>query len=188
METSGEIGLEYDVERTDKGLRISYRVTNEAGASIFLTTPLPSENDIDTPDPGRVYTYLDEQGLLHMTKRLWEIPDDVDVYAPEVPRWTEVPAGCQFEEVLTLSTPVRMHHPYTDEVSGQTKTLKEVQGFVFSVGYSLSEDAAGLSRQTAEVEEGIVVDYVTCGIDQHLLEGEMVGVAVAIEMSGEVAR
>lgn len=186
MESTNEITLEYDVERIEKGLKIAYRVTNEAEESIFLATPLAAQNDSDVPDPERVYTYLDEQGHLHITKRFWEVPEDVDVYAPEVPRWTEVPAGCLFEETLTIATPVRLFQPYQEEVQRQTNTPAEVQGIVFSLGYMLAQHVEGLAGQTTTPDTGLLVDYATCAVGQGLLEGEMVRVYVFVETADEV--
>lgn len=178
---SGGIALEYEVERQDKGLRLAYRVTNESEESIFLTTPLVSSDYIDVSDPERAYTFMDEEGVLHVTKRLWEVPDELDVYAPEVPRLTEVPSGCQFEEAVLLSVPVRMNVPYVDDASAGNGAPVETKGITLSIGYLLGEQVASLVANAKE-DEAVVVDYATAAEGQHLLEGEVLGVKVVVEM------
>lgn len=144
MEMPGhsDVTLEYELSLSSAELVIGYKVTNGTSASIWLTTPLGRVSDEGTvdPDPQRVYAYLDPEGVLHVTKRVWPIPEDVDVYRPEPVFSTEVSPGTTFAESLRLSVPVRRRVGYAWLDVGSNKGPKgpghaESTKFSFSIDY-----------------------------------------------------
>ena len=111
---SKDVQLEYELSLFDAEFVIAYTVTNGTSASIWLTTPLTRTSDDGrvVADPEKAYAYMDPDGVLHVAKRMWPVPDDVDVYAPERPMLTELRAGDEFTETLRLPVPVPVGVPY----------------------------------------------------------------------------
>lgn len=193
------IGLKYAVEQiAGEGLRISYRVTNYSDQTIFLTTPLVQiDSEAITPASAKSYAYLDPEGILHITKRLWPIPDEVDIYQPEVPRLTEVRPGAAFEEQFSCAVPVEVQYPYRfagEEEPEAPETLTgEAYGVAFSIGHLIEgEGEGGFSRPIkvkAETEAGdeggseggLVVGYALAAACQKLLQGAVVAMRVGVK-------
>jgi hypothetical protein len=173
--------LEYEVEQHEREIVIDYRVLNETAKTVCLLTPLSGTNG-EGMAPDRAYTFLDEQRVLHVTKRLWPVPDHMDVYMPEVPRMTELPAGCEYTETLSIGIPVQLSHPYMD-VDKRTDGPRQSTGIALSVGYLTADDAKDLSAKNesrADDEESVAVDYETAAYGQRLLEGEVLGLQIGI--------
>lgn len=199
--TTNAIGLKYAVEQIPgDGLRISYRVTNGSDRRIFLTTPLVEIGDeAVTPSPGSVYAYLDPDGILHLTRRVWPLPDDADIYLPEVPRLTEVHAGASFEDRFDCTLPVEVRYPYRFAGEEEPATAPEMltgeaYGVAFSIGY-LMEGAGGsggggeeegfsppaVTREKRDEEGGLVVSYASATAHQKLLQGAVVAMRVGVK-------
>lgn len=173
--------LEYEVEQGERAIEIDYRVLNETAKTIYLLTPLSGANG-EGVAPERAYAFLDEQGVLHVTKRLWPVPEEVDVYMPEVPRMTELPAGCEYTETLSIGIPVRLSHPYMDGDKPGNGTRQSV-GIALSIGYLTADDAKDLpaaDESRGDDEESVAVDYETAANGQRLLEGEVLGLQIGI--------
>lgn len=115
-------------------LLLTYTVTNRGDGGIFLFSHLPRYLGGDfVPDEQRIYTFWDESGLLHLTKRLWPVPDDVDVYMPEVPFLAFVPAGRSFRQEVRMAMAVDL--PYETEESPDHGRPDVTRAATFSVGY-----------------------------------------------------
>lgn len=188
------IGLKYAVEQlAGDVLRVSYRVINGSDRSLFLTTPLVSiEESAVTPSAEGVYAYLDPEGILHLTRRVWPVPDDVDIYLPEVPRLTEVRTGASFEEQLTCALPVELRYPYRFAGQEEPATPPEVltgeaYGLAFSMGYLMEarDGEDGFCRSMATVGDGeerrhLVVSYAVATAHQQLVQGAVVAMRVGV--------
>lgn len=140
--TPHDVTLDYELSLSSTELVIEYKVTNGGEEPIWLTTPLASVADDGkaVADPQRVYAYLDPDGVLHVTKRMWPIPEDVDVYAPEPGFSTEVLPGRTFAETLRLPVPVEKRVGYAWLDTGG-KRVQEPDGvasamFSFSIEYT----------------------------------------------------
>jgi hypothetical protein len=135
------VTLQVAVERCDaEVLELRYRVTNGSDQAIYLTTPLTEVGDDGklVAAPEKVYTYVDDEGVLHITKRVWPVPEGVDVYVEEVPRLTRVEAGGWFEERVVLKVPVVVRYPYRVRDDKMTQPiLANVGDAVISIGYQI---------------------------------------------------
>ena len=175
--------LEYEVEQREREVVIDYRVLNETAKTIYLFTPLSIANG-DEAAPGRVYTFLDERDVLHVTKRLWFVPDDMDIYSPEVPRMTALPAGCEYTETLSLGLPIPISYPYMESDKSERRK-RQSSGLALSIGYVKAEDVKDLPalEESRGDDESMAVDYETAANGQRLLEGEVLEFNVAVENS-----
>jgi len=173
--------LEYELSLFDTEFVIAYTVTNRRDASIWLTTPLTRVGDEGqvVADAQKVYAYVDPDGVLHVTKRVWPVPDDLDVYEPERPLLTEVRAGSAFAETLRLAVPVQVGVGYAWASPTWQKRSKGSVGieairFAFSIDVFTvplwgpdartpvqAEDAAPVRLQGDEVD--LVVSVVDDG-------------------------
>jgi hypothetical protein len=175
-------------KRDDAELLLVYRVTNGSDRPIFVLSPLTRMTEEGPgPAPGRVYAFLDLEGVLQVTKRLWPVPEGVSVYLPEVPCATEVPPGKHFEERLTLKLPVWVDYPYRfigeeEPEEPPEEITAEPTGLAFSIGYIAEGDspipmepAAGGTRGVFEVGYGDVAQ------SQVLLQGETLGLQVLVK-------
>jgi hypothetical protein len=183
----GHVEIETSVTpREDGTLEVFYQVTNEIECPILLTTPLSLLNkNVVRAVEERVYTYVDPEGVLHVTKRLWMVPDALDIFWPEVPFATEVGSGKQFAERLWLRLPIQIEYPYrateTADTTKSDRPVTQAQGFAFSIGY-LIEMNGPLHNGSAGPESGasLLVTYSTAARNQRILQGEILMIGVPV--------
>lgn len=171
-------------------LEIHYRIENKGTAKLYITAPLTRINNqgIGEADPGRVYTFIDEEGILQITKRLWEVPENMLVYMPEMPRLSLLLPGASFEETVWLPMPVEVEYPYQwpegkpmggDKKGEEPEELKaHAHGIAFSIGYVTEADGR------FEVERGsgstFGARYDDLIARQELLQSEAMDVSVMV--------
>jgi hypothetical protein len=188
MLEEGQVKLETAIGNMDRSsLELRYRVTNGLEVPILLMTPLSAfEKDTLRGVPERVYAYVDPEGVLQVTKRLWLIPDDIDVVFPEVPFATEVLPGKAFTERLVLRLPIEVALPYLLDPEEMDKPREVVAGVaggvVFSVGYLIDENSL-LRVGPAEPESGasLIVGYGTAAANQRILQSGLLGIGVPVK-------
>lgn len=164
-----------------------YRVKNGLEVPILLTTPMSRyEKDTLHAAPARMYAYVDPDGILQLTKRLWTPPGDIDVVFPDIPFVTEVLPGKTFEERLTISLPVRVEVPYLlepEEFDRKREQATAVSaGVAFSIGY-LVEEHGPLRRGAAPANSGasLMVRYGVGAEHQRILQGGTLDVCVPVK-------
>lgn len=152
------IVLTYQFEKqSDKLGILSYRVSNASPHDVYLVTPLTEFRDGRVQAlSSRVYVYWDEIHNVHLTKRIWAVPEDIDVYLPEVPMLTKLPSGKIFEEQVQLPLPLKINFPYqfaADAGDNITRypVQKMSQDLVFSIGY-VSLERIDLVNQLKRVD------------------------------------
>lgn len=188
MELDGQVTLATTIGRMDRSsMNLVYRVTNGLEWPILLMTPLSRyEGDDLRAAPERLYTYVDPDGILQLTKRLWPIPEDIDVVFPEVPFATEVAPGRSFEERLTLKLPIKVELPYVlspEEIGKHREEVAGVaRGVVLSIGY-LVEESGPLRKGPADPKTGasLTVRYGTAAAHQRILEGGLLEIGVPVQ-------
>ena len=116
-------------------LRLSYAVTNTLDDDIYIFTPLTDYRGGEfVPIPERIYVFWADSETIHLTKRLWPVPKDREVYMPEVPYLTQLKAGQKFEEKIDIPLPLLVNSPYREEPSGLRAPRRSVRA-VYSIGY-----------------------------------------------------
>lgn len=183
----GHVLLETAISRMDEtSLELVYRVTNELEHTILLMTPLPRvELDTTRPAPERVYSYLDPDGILQLTKRFWPLPEEIDVVFPEVPFVTELKAGQSFEERLVLTLPIRVEIPYDLNIEELDKKPEEIAavagGIAFSIGYLISREVPLRNRPTSiESGGGPMLNYGVASENQQILQGGTLEIGIPV--------
>ncbi len=181
----GEVELRYTAELVrGEGLVLAAEVYNDLDDPVWLATPLVEigEHGIAVVED-RSYVYLDPDGVLQITRRLWPVPDDVDVYMPEVPRFTRLDPGERWRERLALPVPVDIRFPYRsdgeemDEAPSRAVT-GESFGVAFSVGYLVGQEAPG--EAAPEGKGRVMVGYAAAAAGQRVVQGEVVGLRVGV--------
>ncbi|HEX7315421.1 MAG TPA: hypothetical protein VF297_15975 [Pyrinomonadaceae bacterium] len=186
---SDQVELDYSLGyRGDKSLELTYAVVNHLKVDVYLFTPLSEFRDQDwEPAPNRVYAHVDEGGVLQLSKMLWPVPEDVDVYMPEVPYLTRVAPGAKFSEVILIRVPVRTDLPYLfddDEDDDEPKkggALTTVDAVVFSIGYvapDKSPDELGLKKDATG--KLFSIDYGPGVVNQKIVNGKKTAIKVSV--------
>lgn len=142
VQTNADDGITLDLQEAGESgdvLQLTYRVENTTPHRAWLVNRLfrrrPAGFEVD---PDVVYVGVDSGPVLHLRKQLVEVPEHIDVEAPEVPYVTPVAAGESFEETVRVPLPVAPHAPY--EPQDRADQAYVVEQLVFSLGYVLEDD------------------------------------------------
>jgi len=163
-------------------------VTNGLDAPILLMTPLPRfEGQVIKGAAARLYAFVDTDGILQLTKRLWLAPEEIGVFFFEVPFATEVGPGWAFEERIAIELPIAIDYPYRPVLEGEAKSeeLGEAEQVAFSIGYVV-EEKEPLRRGPASAESGasLAIGYGTAAQHQRIAQGGVMALAVAVKDVG----
>lgn len=185
--THPEVRLQYDLRvSADNVLALRYSVHNDLNRDIFLFTPLADFRDQEfVPVPRRVYVFVEDE-TVHITKRLWPVPDDVEVYMPEVPYLTRVAAGTKWDEQLNVPLPLIENYPYQfltnpPDHDASPRTWSGTRA-MFSIGYLLSDP----ENDVIPEPEGALytISYGIGKTSQQLMIGAPVEVSVDVRRVG----
>jgi hypothetical protein len=137
-------GLEAELsgaEVRDGTLYLDYAVQNRSPHRALLANRLyhrvPAGFRVDR---NVAYTELAPGPVLIVRKQFVDVPDDMDVEAPELPFLTSVPPGERFEETIELALPVPPRHPYAPQPEGPPH---EVGAVALALGYLLEDEPSG---------------------------------------------
>lgn len=167
-------------------MELAYHILNNGQRDIYLFTPLTDFRGQDwVPISNRVYVFWDENEIAHLTKRAWPVPDEVEVFMPEVPYLTRVPTGQSFEEHLRLPLPLLVNFPYRaagEQVSAAPRkpVMRESKGAVFSVGYFIPKDGASELDPVPGIPGNFRVSYGTAIEGQQILKGKAIDLRVMV--------
>lgn len=133
------VALRWEIRRIAEGvLELSYEVVNGSSEAVLLCTPLTELRGGEAvAAPGRVYRYVDPDGVLQITKRLWHLPEDADVYRPELPMLTRVAPGGSLRESIRLAEPVVLEVPYRLNTGAKEPDPGVASGTAHAVRFSI---------------------------------------------------
>lgn len=173
------------VKRDDTEITLAYTVKNGLPCDIYLFDPLTDfRGQQFVPIHNRVYVFWDDDDLLHVTKRLWPVPEDVDVYMPEVPYLTRVAAGAEIREELRLPIPLIVNFPYRwiDEDEPHSLVTRDSKQMLFSIGYLAAKDPqTGDEIVPTKAGEYYQVGYGLASENQVIAAGEPVEIEVTAQ-------
>ncbi|MCX7112741.1 MAG: hypothetical protein NTX45_21980 [Proteobacteria bacterium] len=175
------------VKQSDNLGVLSYSLSNTSSQDVYLFTPLSEFRDGHIQAfPSRIYVYWDDSHSVHLTKRLWSVPENIDVYMPEVPFLTKVPAGKIFEEQLQLPLPLMINFPYqfTADV-GKNMSRHPVQlmaqELVFSIGYVILENSEAINQlKPMDGQSYFSLPYGVGMVNQRIEKGERITIDLGV--------
>lgn len=151
-----------EVGESDGALQLDYRVENATPHRVWLVNRLfhrrPAGFEVD---PNVVYAGVGPGPVLYLCKQLIEVPEHLDVEAPEVPYVTPLPAGEAVRETVRVAQPVEPHDPYEPQERATEPYV--VDQLVFSLGYVLEDepvDAAATELATGGMQWRIRYDVL----------------------------
>jgi hypothetical protein len=172
-----------DVQITPSELAFTYRVTNGSGHRIYLVNRLFHRRGAAgfQVDPDVVYSSVEPGRLLTLRKQLAEVPEEIDVEAPEVPYVTPVDPGETFAETVHLAFPVRPHDPYQPQPEGEPHLVSH---FRFILGYLVASEPVAVAEVKSQAGEMLSrIDFADLRRGQRLkevapIEGQILTTAV----------
>lgn len=184
----GQIEFNYEVDEVSpERIEIRYWVENGLGEAIYLVTPLVEwASGGWVANKNRIYRYIDPDGILHLTKRLWPVPDEVEVYEPELPEITKLFGRDRFEERVSVELPVKIMYPYRmryRKKAGKDNTLlgsagvERVNGVAFSIAMLSGDGVNG-------AEGGELRSYGSLLVGQTIFQGEVLDLGCEVEVKG----
>jgi hypothetical protein len=135
--------LTVTVHLTDgKDLSLSYSFLNGTQQDVYLFNRLYSRFDTERrmylTERNLVYVELREQEIV-LSKKVFPVPEDIDVEKPVVPLATRVRPKEHLEETLTILLPIRLTTPYSQKETLQTAVVARPASF--EMGFFLSAGA-----------------------------------------------
>ncbi len=130
-----DLRLEFEIlEHTSALLRCRYVAQNVTGSDLYLFNRLYHDlrdDGVFDVDPDLVYIDL-EDGVLHLSKRIPDLPENVLAEVLIVPCVTALAGGGSLVESISLNLPARRMNPYLSHLSVPVEKFDAV---VFSLGY-----------------------------------------------------
>ena len=136
------------VEVASDALTFTYVVVNGSPDRAFLVNQLFHRRGAAgfQVDSNLTYARVGPGPTLHLCKQLIEVPEDLDVEAPEVPYVTPVAPGSSFSETIRLEFPIGPHAPYRAQRRADEPYC--ASQFTFSLGYLLEDEPARATEVT----------------------------------------
>jgi hypothetical protein len=175
-----------DVETRADNMSFTYRMDNGSPYRAYLVNQLFHRRGAEgfQVDPNLTYTELIQGPILHLRKQLIEVPEWLDVEAPEVPYVTPVAAGESFSETINLRCPISPHDPYN--LQKRTAEPYNVHRLIFTLGYLLEEQPVSLSE--VRLPSGLShwrIDYTDLLLGQRLATVGPIDATVLVVISPE---
>ena len=178
---TAEKKVEFDcqITETDLGLKIEFTVQNNLEDAIYIFSPIAEfEAEELVPKPTRVYVTVAGK-VCHIQKTLFEVPDSIDVYMPEVPFLTLIRPDKKVSETIELPKQMIANFPYQFAEGKATAQKNErADSLVFKLGYLIhSEDLDSLE----EIKGGLYSISYSDGIqNQEFLESDSFNISLDV--------
>jgi hypothetical protein len=160
-----------NIEQYPDKLEFTYVVTNHNPCRIYLVNQLFHRRGAAgfQVDANLVYTEIVQESTLLLRKQLIEVPEELDVEAPEVPYVTRVEAGYSFDETVLIKFPVHLHDPYRRKPDIRESFV--ISQFYFLLGYILEDEPIRISEVTLPTAtKHLRIDYTDLLMRQRLKE------------------
>lgn len=177
------------VEVDHQQLTLVYAIDNGSPSTIYLVNQLFHRLGRAgfQVDPNLAYAMVDAECTLYIRKQMINVPDDMDVEAPEVPYVTVLPSGESFSETVRLSLPVMPHDPYRPQEEADAPY--EAPRLSFVLGYVSAEHA--FEVHTVTMPDGSTrfrIDYADVRRWQRLKVAGPVEIAVPVAIVAPARR
>ncbi len=159
MEKQNQVKLSVEiVNRTNKELVLHYEVRNNLPEDIYLLNRL-YHTDVKgnrTIDPNLVYITF-ENKTVYLSKKMIEVPEEIDVECPEIPYLTLLKRGEIYGEMLNIPVPLKKYTPYI--MQAKKEKFKMCSEIVFSIGYFISQEDTEIVQFEEEGNKVLEIDY-----------------------------
>lgn len=168
-------------KQSETRLAVHFILENRLAQDIYVFSPILTydrEKKKRLPDPGRLYVSWQtgqNKEAIRLSRQLWPIPDQLEVYAPEVPYLTRLLPGDSLQENLSIDLPLKIDYPYMSAFNKKkhdsvpvTMTASSV---VFAVGY-VSGDPGELKLEST-IEGNLTIPYGIGATHQKLVERKL---------------
>ena len=129
----------------EQELRIDYEVSNHLPVRVWLFDLLASyaPNGQPTINDKNAYVFINGTSIV-VSRRLVEVPDNIEVEEPIVPGVSLLEAGQTANRHIVLPLPLRADAPYAAKNSSITVTLSAIQEFQLQLGYMVDDQGMQL--------------------------------------------
>lgn len=136
MHTQDGLQLDAVLRCEPQALVLTYRVANTARRDVYLLNRLYRTTPTLALDANLIYVLLDPaQGLIHLQKKIADLPRDRYVNAPVAPFVSPVRAGERFSEQIHLPLPLHEYQQYAPAAAPDHGALRTYHQVRFSLGY-----------------------------------------------------
>jgi|GEM_PF-6293991 len=174
-----DVNLQFTiVSTTEKALQFRYDVENVSDSDLYIFNRLYrtyTDAGVFELDANLVYVYLKE-GLVHLTKRVPDIPRGVLVEIPIVPCVTVLRRGERTGETFDLSLPLKTFDPYLPR---QSSIITNYDAVEFSLGYGRASGTGRRSVNYVRTNQGQVPYVYMNPLDQLIARTAPVSVSRA---------
>ena len=132
-----ECDLRVGVQPAPDALLIAYEFRNRSARTAFLFNVLHRTGPSGGPETDSNLVYAQQSGdSVVLSKKIFPVPNDVDVEKPDVPYVTRVEPGQVFREKFTVPLPLKLWTPYPGSAA---PTLPQASVW-FELGFFLAPD------------------------------------------------
>jgi len=108
-----------------------------------------------------------------------EVPEDIDVEAPEVPYATPIAPGESFAETVIVPLPIDSRDPYRQQPAAESPSL--VDRFTFALGYIVDDQPLNVAQtKLSSGDEAWRVDYADLAQRQRLRVSDPVAISLPV--------
>jgi hypothetical protein len=159
------ISIKVLFELFERELRVSYAVSNHADVTAYLLNRLFDITPESKLRPDRVLVELDRSEIVHLSKRIPDLPANRKVLAPYCPYVSPVLPGTQYEEKFMVPVPIETWQPpgYGILPVREKPVRREFDGMDFRVDFYWS--AEGVTEKQATIgDDSAVIPVFPAGI------------------------
>ena len=149
------------VAKSREEVSFRYSARNDSGVDVYLFNRLFKVDKIGnhTIDPSKFYCEV-RGSVLHVSKRLVELPDEIDAEYPEVPYLTALPSQERFEERVALRLPVQEYAPYArTRQRDRPESPRLCDSIVFTLGYFVAREPDWVEKVVLNGDTELVTEY-----------------------------
>ncbi|WP_428650950.1 hypothetical protein [Roseibium sp.] len=156
---NNDITLTAQLVEDGRTLRLSYRVTNTSGRTVYLFDVLHGDYD------GSVYPLIEpnyatiEQGQLVLSRQIIPVPEFTLVESVNTPFVTSIPPGRSVEKTVAQVQPIYPWTPYTrnEGIPPASGTLR--MNAYFRIGYFLGVEGTSDLAKPVQTDQGTFASF-----------------------------
>ncbi len=161
------IKLRASIAVTTQNLQVSYEIENRSKEDIYVFDAMFRLEESPVIDSSLVYTVI-ENDLLTLFRGVLQIPEGLQVEAPDIPFARLLPTGGTHKSLIDAPAPLRFRHPYEWNDREEIRSTRKIR---LQIGYVAAKDVN--PRPKAKIvgqREVYYIEYRQVIDVQHFLE------------------